>query len=900
VATNDLEFKIGADVSELVKAVDKVEAAFKDLSSQFKSLGTGGGVFTKTRQELDGVGSSATAAGRKAETSFNRVQSSLAQTGRASQNASQQINRNFQAVEATLTRVGGAVAAFFGAQAATSAARSIIETADAYQNLSARLSLFVDDAEQLTRVQDELFEQSQRSATDLSSTIELYGRFAQATRGLGVGQEQLLQVTETIGQTIAISGSSAQAAEAALVQLGQGIASGVLRGEELNSILEQTPALAQAIADGLGRPIGELRALGAEGALTADVVLGALINVSGQVQQQFDRLPNSVGLSLTRLRNEVNRTIAETDLSPLSESIDNLRQTLSDPAVVEGLQSMAGAFVSITAAAVEASAAIGNFATFLGEELASAVHGPALDDIPRLMREIEDIERSISNLERNRRASASIGGRARINELRKQLEVYQSAIKKAREQAADAGSAGEDIELPAVVPPTSGPVEAREYADQIADVIRSLEEEAATFGKSASEVIAYRLGLMGATDEEIRLVTALQDSISALEARGQAQTESVRLAEEQAKQLAAIRQRIAAQEGRSIDARRISLENQYADLRRNLEIQGDEAGVALIDNLFNVELGQARLDDLKNRYRETLDTLRDAEGRVSDSVRSGDTTREQGKSDLQATRTQASEELAILREDFIRLDEEGVSGATDAIREIDQALRDLNEQTLTGSALAVAELNAEVENLQDNLASSVAKSLISSMTGFFTDLVDGSKSAGEALSDFAKSFLNAMVQIAAQALATFAVLQLLNTFFPGAGQAVAASSGAAGVFHSGGVVGRGSTFRRLDSSIFAYAPRYHSGGIVGLSSNEVPAVLEVGEEVLTASDPRHRDNLSKNSTNSSQSASSESSTRIVNVIDPNLVQDYLTSSSGEKTILNVIQRNKGLIKQTVR
>ena len=100
----------------------------------------------------------------------------------------------------------------------------------------------------MNMVVEALFQTSQETRQSVSATAEVYQRFAQANKQLGMSQEEMLAVMKTVNQTVAISGVSASSAAAALTQLGQGMGSGVLRGEELNSILEQTPRLAQAIA----------------------------------------------------------------------------------------------------------------------------------------------------------------------------------------------------------------------------------------------------------------------------------------------------------------------------------------------------------------------------------------------------------------------------------------------------------------------------------------------------------------------------------------------------------------------------------------------------------------------------------------------------------------------------
>ncbi|WP_422678209.1 tape measure protein [Bosea beijingensis] len=110
----------------------------------------------------------------------------------------------------------------------------------------------------LNAVYPRAFDISQNTRTSTSGTIELYARLQKSTRGMGCSANTLLGVTETVNQTLATTPGPAGSAEAALLLLSQGMASVTLRGEELNSVMEQAPHLAQLIADGMGIPIGSL------------------------------------------------------------------------------------------------------------------------------------------------------------------------------------------------------------------------------------------------------------------------------------------------------------------------------------------------------------------------------------------------------------------------------------------------------------------------------------------------------------------------------------------------------------------------------------------------------------------------------------------------------------------
>lgn len=194
-----------------------------------------------------------------------------------------------------------------------SSLKQLTEMADAMTNVNSRLKLVTSSSTELARVQADLFNVAQSSRTRFVDLADTYAQMARATKDLGVSQKDMLQVTQTISQAVTISGGSAASAQAALVQLSQGFASGALRGEELNSVLEQTPRLAQAIAQGLGVSTGELRKLGSEGELTAEKVLGALKKSAAQVQTDFDQMSVTVEQSLTRVSNSMLNLVGTVD-----------------------------------------------------------------------------------------------------------------------------------------------------------------------------------------------------------------------------------------------------------------------------------------------------------------------------------------------------------------------------------------------------------------------------------------------------------------------------------------------------------------------------------------------------------------------------------------------------------
>jgi len=220
-------------------------------------------------------------------------------------------------------------------------ASEIIEMSDAFVTLEAKVKLatgegaaFVTGFQGVTDIAKETF-------TSIENTGELFARITQASESLGLAQSEILSVTKTINEAIKLSGGSAASADAAIIQLVQGLQSGVVRGEEFNSIMEQAPRLATAMADGLGVTKGELRAMAAEGKLTSEVVIEAVRSQTKTINDEFATLPTTFANSVQNMKTTVfelvgslNETVNQSGrlaegIQYISDAIDNI-----DPATM--------------------------------------------------------------------------------------------------------------------------------------------------------------------------------------------------------------------------------------------------------------------------------------------------------------------------------------------------------------------------------------------------------------------------------------------------------------------------------------------------------------------------------------------------------------------------------------
>lgn len=229
---------------------------------------------------------------------------------RLSLTGAQQTEAGLRRVASSVDQVGvsavavrGAVTRLAGAFAGVVSVGAFAQAADAVTTLNNQLRLASGSASSAATAYSALFDIAQKSRVSFTELGGTFASITRATQEMGLSQKQVLDVTEAIANAITVSGASASASQAALIQLGQGLASGVLRGEELNSVMEQTPRLARALADGLNVPIGKLREMGKAGELTAEAVIGALRSQGAVLAGEVAQSTLTVSQAFTQLQN---------------------------------------------------------------------------------------------------------------------------------------------------------------------------------------------------------------------------------------------------------------------------------------------------------------------------------------------------------------------------------------------------------------------------------------------------------------------------------------------------------------------------------------------------------------------------------------------------------------------
>jgi len=210
----------------------------------------------------------------------SRAESAALRLAQAQKKASESASKSAFSFSGMKGQILGVVAALGSLWAA-------FKLADDFANLENRLRSTGLEGDGLNLVMQKLEDSANNTRSSLTGTVELYSRLAVSSKELGVSQNDLIGFTTSLNQAILLSGANANEAQAGLIQLSQGMASGTLRGDELRSVLEQLPAVADVIAKSLGVTRGELRQLGTDGKITAQTILKAFKEAGPELGERF-------------------------------------------------------------------------------------------------------------------------------------------------------------------------------------------------------------------------------------------------------------------------------------------------------------------------------------------------------------------------------------------------------------------------------------------------------------------------------------------------------------------------------------------------------------------------------------------------------------------------------------
>lgn len=304
-------------------------------------------------------------AARELNPQLDRLAQSARQAGAAAGEAGEQADqagRSFQKLWSAARNSALALGAF-------RAGKGLVGLSDAMTQIRARIDRMNDGLQTAYQLEQAIYQAAQNSRGAFADTADLVGKLGTLAGDAFGGSQEIVAFAEQINKHIALSGASAAGAQAAMLQLNQAMSSGVLRGEELNSILEQTPTIAQAIARYIGLSVGQMRELASEGVITADVVKNALFAAASETNGQFAKIPLTWNQLWTQFQNSAMQA-----LNPLLDGINWAANNMD--ALKGALWAVGGAAVAAAVGTESFRAALWNAATAAGTFFATLLANP--------------------------------------------------------------------------------------------------------------------------------------------------------------------------------------------------------------------------------------------------------------------------------------------------------------------------------------------------------------------------------------------------------------------------------------------------------------------------------------------------------------------------------------------
>ena len=276
----------------------------------------------------------------EATVGFDQMEQNIRQADKAQSKFNNTIQEGTSAAGGMLSQIKKIAVAVGG----LATVKKLVDLSDDLSSTKARLNLIVDDGGSVEALEQKIMASAQRSRASYLTTAKAISQMGLMAGDAFANNDELIAFTETLNKAFVNVGAGTQQIEAATLQLTQAMASGVLRGEELNSVFENAQPVIQAIADYLGEPIGKIRTLAAEGKITADIVKNSLLMAADDINAKFESMPMTWGQVFTKASN-----IALQVIQPLLNGINWLANNISiiGPAIL----ALAGAFAVFQIAA---------------------------------------------------------------------------------------------------------------------------------------------------------------------------------------------------------------------------------------------------------------------------------------------------------------------------------------------------------------------------------------------------------------------------------------------------------------------------------------------------------------------------------------------------------------------
>lgn len=594
--------------------------------------------------------------------------------GRQAAAAARDSERALSDLTAGFASAGRAAAA----ATAAFATGKIVQIADEWNSVNARLKQASSSADDFAASQRQLMEISQRTGTAFSDNANLFSRAAASMREYGYSSDEVLKITEAVSTGLKLSGANTQEASSVITQFSQALAQGVLRGEEFNAVNEAGDRVIRALAAGMGVARKDLKSMADQGQLTIDKVVPALMSQLGALQGEFANMPQTVSGSLQKVTNSfmawvggVNQATGATDA--LSGGLDNVAQTLDSftSSAVSGalsevadnmstITTVAGALVGVGLArylsgvVTSATSATGALISAAKSEVALAVaQDKAAQSAVAASR--AEVYRAQQAVQRSRSADVQAAQQEKIAAAEAKVTAAQARLT----TALASGSATEKVRARTALERAQAGLVAAKNADAQAISERRLSSAQASLSRNLANRVSTQSNLNSVTSVGTRLMSGALGLIGGVPglvmlgagawyAMYQNQEQARRSAQEYASQIDEIREKTSrmslsetddnrgrtvgalVEQNRLIDeqARKVGdLKSQIDDLNASRGQPGITSvndadilrAIAIVTDQLAVEEG--KLNGMRDKSRGIQQTLEEIERRRNDLIR---------------------------------------------------------------------------------------------------------------------------------------------------------------------------------------------------------------------------------------------------------------------------------------
>ena len=346
-----------ASISTSIELYDRVSAPINKMLSALGNMCT---AFESVETSMDsGFDTSAIEEARRAteQAALEVIQlgNDIEQNQDHQENYNRSVRSGASAMDGLTRKVAGLVATYVSLQTVSKA----MDLSDTMTQTTARLDMMNDGLQTTEQLQQMIYQSAQRSRGSYQESADAVAKMGIMAKDAFNSNAELVAFVEQLNKQFTIAGTSQEGVSAAMLQLTQAMSSGVLRGEELNSVFEQAPTIIQSIADYLDVPIGQIREMAAEGQISSEIVKNALLSAAEETDAKFAQMPMTWGQVFTSVKNQA--------LMAFQPVLDKINEIANNPDFQVFASNAVGALSTIAMYLLQIMEFAGVVATFIGE-----------------------------------------------------------------------------------------------------------------------------------------------------------------------------------------------------------------------------------------------------------------------------------------------------------------------------------------------------------------------------------------------------------------------------------------------------------------------------------------------------------------------------------------------------